>query len=100
MLRTTNYYFEKVKQKSFRHWKEIIFQMNRLHPMIAELKLQVLQLQSEIELLQSLSESSPALPAPPIASSIGTALLPVPPINASSAPSSAALLAAERALNK
>lgn len=100
MLRTINRQFEKTKMTCFRRWKDVIFQMNRLHPLISELKLQVLSLQSEIELMQAVggnnTNPSTALPPPPypnsaVAQGGGSG------VSAGVGPS---LLAAERALNK
>jgi hypothetical protein len=94
--------FEKSKLSCFRKWKEYIFRLNRLHPMISELKLQILQLQSELELLQSMN-SHQALPSNSSSSSSSSSSSRKDPNDERNTETNAvgpSLLAAERALNK
>jgi hypothetical protein len=83
------------KRLFFKKWQSFTSNKTRLSPMISELKLTILQLQSELELAQSMNNNNNNSPsAEERVGGDGNNNSP------GSVPVGAGLLAAERALNK
>jgi hypothetical protein len=100
-LRTLRSHHNDEKRTAFQRWKAQTLSANRLHPLVSELRLQVLSLQSELELLQSINADASPRALPPPTTANGNNFSAEDGAAANNGPSlSASLLAAERALNK